>query len=512
MGLLDLPLEVLDEIIALSLPDGIESLALSCKAIYQRAFSRIREHNTLKSQWRHVHINTTHYCNGFQILHIIERNPLIAQYIESITLSDRQDVGLNVFDPAEFDIFRSQESAMEDLKRMVVGSKWAALAGVDSNEWWETLKNEDNTEEDEEDLDPDPPEAPMCTLVALLAHLPNLKTLRLSPSWEHFGTDLRTDETNQKMLAILDVMVQNANQAQNNNTSLYPLANLTTILPFMPKGGNERAGLLTLEPFMRLKSLKEIYAVSCLAVDDGYTGIPFYWRFPGQVSSLTRLELAYCCIDADGLTELISHTPCLQVFKYSHQVKYHGCLYYWNPGTFNDALAQHCGQTITDLAITVDTSYCEIENGASSFLSFPNLKYLEVDVLIFCGPPVESGQRRGYHAHIPEGQKPWAHEDIPCIGSMIPDNIVEIHINTDYPEPDESALFALLKNIRPQRKERLHLLDKVTIRQYNADSAGVMAEKAEVRLEVFREDHLPRDMMPQWKREFVSKVGMEEGD
>ncbi|KAH7119590.1 hypothetical protein B0J11DRAFT_64141 [Dendryphion nanum] len=499
MGLLDLPLEVLDEVIALSLPEGIEALAVTCKAVYQRAGSRIHQHNTLKREWRHARITRSPQSNALHLLHAIDRTPLVADYIESLTLSEGTDTALIDANAGASIDFRTQEEAMERIKSKVIESGWAERAGVDSHEWWETLKNEDTLNAQDHDA-----EAPMCTVVALLAQLPNLTTLRLSPAWSTFGRYVETDQITQNMLAILGVMVEHANAG---NEPSRPLAKLTTVLPFMPEGYEERAGLQALQPFMPLESLKQLYAVSCIAVDDGYTGIPFAWRSRGQICSLTRIELAYCCMDAEGISALISRTPYLEVFKYSHQTKWHGCLHDWNPGTFNAALAQHCGQTINELALTIDTLYGDIENGASSFLSFPNLQRLEVDVLIFCGPPVESGQRRGTNGTLPSGQKPWNHEDIPCIGSMLPDNIVEVHINTDYPDPDEHALFALLKNIKPQRAERLKKLDKVIIRQAGADTARKMVEKAEVTLVVFSEEDVSRDMLPQWKRDFASRVG-----
>jgi hypothetical protein len=77
-----------------------------------------------------------------------------------------------------------------------------------------------------------------------------------------------------------------------------------------------------LEPFMRLKSLRELYSTSCLAIDDGYTGMPFHWRFPGINSNLRRVELAYCCMDAEGISVLLRQTPCLQIFRYLHECKW----------------------------------------------------------------------------------------------------------------------------------------------------------------------------------------------
>jgi hypothetical protein len=132
-------------------------------------------------------------------------------------------------------------------------------------------------------------------------------------------------------------------------------------------------------------------------------------------------------------------------------------------------------------------------------------------VQIFCGPPVESGQQQGSNAFIPAGERPWTRQDIPCVGSMVPDGIVEIHINTDSPAPDEMALKSLVKNLRVHRDERLHELDKVIIRQFDGSTARALANRVGATLEYFESggetnERVPRSMMPQWKREFEANV------
>lgn len=61
MSLLDLPLELLDEIINLTYPFDIEAFALSCKAVYVRSVSQLTRHNALEKTWRST---TTNYHRG----------------------------------------------------------------------------------------------------------------------------------------------------------------------------------------------------------------------------------------------------------------------------------------------------------------------------------------------------------------------------------------------------------------------------------------------------------------
>ncbi|KAF2635230.1 hypothetical protein P280DRAFT_198024 [Massarina eburnea CBS 473.64] len=493
MRLIDLPLEMLDNILDLSLPSGLEGLALSCKAMYERATPQIRRHNELRRKWRRTSNHQGQRIDDtLPILYEISREPIVAEYIEELDLwddRDRYDDEGIIRAEATAEKFRKGSADSAAVREMITKSLRSYDADVDARGFWKDTTKADLSTEDEGFA-----ETPY-TVIALLSLLPNIHTLRL-PSW-WVGTELEAR-------AVLEAMVA---AVSGDNRYGRPLSKLKTILPSMHAGYEEKMGLKAFMPLLTLKSLTEVYLVSAVAVDDGYTGMPFQWTAaPGIASSLTHIELVSCCMDADGISGLVAHTPALTVFKYSHETKYHGCQHDWNPGTFAEALAHYCGNTITEVALTIDELYGAIINGASSFRSFPKLEKLEVDIQVFCGPPVESGQRGGDDAFIPDGDTPWSEHDIPCIGSMLPVSIREVQINVDNPEPDEEALHALLKNLKQQRMERLHLLERVIIRQYGGSSALEMATDAGATLESFDRDLDRRMDMPEWKRKFHDRV------
>ena len=499
MALLDLPVEILDQIIGLTLPSGIEAFALCCKAVHTRAASEILRHNSLKQQWRCTAITNHHRGDILRILYEISCNPLIGQYIESLILWDREQ-GPDGGDSH----FQLSAEVMGPLKKTVLDFECLNDAGVDADDWWEEILREHkrgiaDSRGDEEAL---------YTTISLLAQLPNLKTLELPPGWYDRSRqyERNKERTEKRLLAVLDAMIE---QSNSNACHGKALGKLEFILPSMEEGyDEERAPLQCLEPFMKLKSLKELYATSCLAVDDGYTGIPFQWRFPETNSSLTRVELTFCCMDADGISVLLSHTPLLSVFKYSHETKWHGCLHDWNAGAFVEALAKHCGHSITELAITLDWMGGDVCNGAS-FRSFPNLRNLEIDLRVLCGPPLGSGQEQGMLATI---KSEWTVEELPCLADLLPESIVETQINTHLEEQhdeDEKALKMLLKDFPNQRESRLKDLAKIVVRQYRGDSLRTLVKKAGAKLSVFDQDgrhNWATPTMPAWKRNFDWRV------
>ena len=496
MSLLSLPLEIIDIIIDLSLPSSIEELSLVCKAIYERAQVQIVRHNTLKQQWKRANnYRTGRLDDTLGILDAIAQDPLIAEYIEVLDLWDER--GLSDEDEDFLD-FRGDVDSMERVKTLITSSTFLKESGVDPEAWWDKMMKEEGTRIDHDNTEVS------CTAITLLGLLPNLKSIRLDPGWQHFSPDQPDGEI---LLSVLQSIISRTGQTGDSRQQ--PLSQLRTILPFMHPGYEDKAALQSVQPFLEIPAISELYLVSAVAVDDGYTGFPFKWSTPILAPNLTRIELVASCIDAEGISELLRHTPNVTVFKYAHETKWHGCQHDWNAGAFVEAVAHHCGNTIIDLAITIDELYGEIINGVSSLLAFPHLERLEVDVTVFRGPPLESGQQLGEGGSVPEGATAWVETDIPCIGSMLPDSIVEAQINTDFPNPDEKALAGLLKNLRSQRMERLHKLERCIIRQYKAESARLYAEMAGATLETFDfEIENPRalNMMPAWKREFNERI------
>jgi hypothetical protein len=510
-SLLDLPSEIIDNIIDLSLPAGIEGLVLTCKALYGRAKTQIERHNRLR-RWRCATSCSTDVREDIiGILHQVSLDPLLVEYVEVLDLWDQRPLGLdhpetvarrNGHGPGYN--FREDEEAKAKMKEIAAESAFlhhAPLADFDA--WWDEMFKEDSSESESIRL-----EVQWRATAILLGMFPKLRNLRLSPYWTEIpypARDAGPEGPLEELLSGIAGMVTAANAGGGDEA---PLSKLETILPFMDSGYEEKAGLQVVEPFLTLKSLTEMYLVSVVASHDGYTGIPFTWTCKTQVSSITRLEFVSSCMDAEGLSNLIAYTPKLSIFKYSHEAKWHGCGHDWSPGSFVEALARHCGNSIREVALTIDNHGGEIENGASSFLALPNVQKLEVDVAIFCGPPIESGQRRGLDAFIPHGDRAWTKEDIPCIGSMIPTGVREVQMNTG-PEVDSTALEALLKNLRHQRKDRLHMLERVIVRQYNDDSAQEIADHSGATLIAFDHDGHEtrmRSQMPEWKREFVERV------
>lgn len=145
------------------------------------------------------------------------------------------------------------------------------------------------------------------------------------------------------------------------------------------------------------------------------------------------------------------------------------------------AIAEHCGPSINELSIKKAKDWGAMVNGVISFRGFPQLRMLEIDLASFCGLSVASGQRLGEDAvQAEEGEKPWTIEDIPCLGDMLPESIVDVQIDNngwmdDPPEPEE-VLKLLLQGLPEKRVSRLRNLAQVTLTSLGDANVRALAE------------------------------------
>jgi len=316
MPLTELPPELLDNIIEKTRPDGFEAIALACRTTYAVAKGYIDEHNTLKRRFRQVIL--TDYGRPIhtgRLLLDVLRRPLAALYIE----------GLHCHPPGHHEGCQIDEPTDEDLamvNKFLRCSPYLRFTQEQAEACSARL-----FQTDAEDLQE------MCnySTALLLTILPNVR--RLSLPW-HWGAIRSSAETDQQSTVwpgiwqVLDQLTQAANSGPAGNA---PLGKLQTLLPYaeIEYDSFPKNALMELLPFMEMRSVREIYTTNCIAVDDGYTGIPFTWRHPEVSSNLRTLELTGCCIDGDGIGKLLAHTPLLTSLKYSHATKWHGCEHDW---------------------------------------------------------------------------------------------------------------------------------------------------------------------------------------
>jgi hypothetical protein len=281
---------------------------------------------------------------------------------------------------------------MTTISDMVIECPFLEEADIDGSWWWDLHLSPENSLSDAKT------ERPMATLITLFLFLPNLKELGLPRWWSIGEWELWDDPSLRNQVkwmpfALLTKMIQLARKPELSSLEpkpgYRPLGKLETITPYASEGYDSRVALQQLEPLLALPNLENVYSISGMACFDDYTGPPFHWHtshlkynLSGFIS-LRRLEIAYGCCDAEGISAIVSNTPRLEVFKYSHQVKWHGCEMDWQAGLFVSALSREVGKTLKQLVIRAESA-CECY-GKPSFASFQKLEELEIDDVVLCG-------------------------------------------------------------------------------------------------------------------------------
>jgi hypothetical protein len=509
MHLLQLAPEILDQIIDWSMPQGFESLVLTCKTLYNSAGARVNLHNNLKRRWQYTIHSSPCGFDHLRLLHDIAKEPLAARYIVNLDLDSEEGFGLLTREEDEDLDFRTDEAKMKRTKEFLMQSPYFARAGVDTEEWWEEIleeiKKSENTDNE------DTRDESIFAIISLLLFCPNVEKLRFARSW-HNGMPPDGDEEKEKELRIplLNAIVHGARGPDFEGMTL---KKLRVLWPFMPAGYDMKAGFGEIEWFALMPEIEEIFGISLLSNGDKWSGIDFSWQPSLEyTSNVRRLELAFCCMDAEGISRVLERMPRLEVLRYAHEGKWHGCGHVWSAAEFVKAIEKLCGETLVDLAVTCQRSTV-IENGVSSFNGFKKLQLLEIDQQIFMGPPVKSGQVRGLEGFTPEYAKPWEENELPCLATMLPQSLRFLHINIAYPDdddvskPEAAALNALMKRYGDTAFQHLPGLE-TTVRQYRAETARMLAIREGCQFENWLDEYMGAQMlMPLWMREFAEHAG-----
>jgi hypothetical protein len=524
MALSSLAPELLDEVINYCMPDGFESLVLSCKALYAYCQPKIPLHNRLSKRWKHATNEFPRHHDTLRILLEIVKEPLVARYIYHLNLWDLQQPISIGNDPEAR--FRDDETTMQKIKDLIMESplsRYLALADIDPDDWWSQLfipRTERHRNIPRYSYRRDYEPAKMneeYAFIALLFLLPNLQSLTPFREWCHINMDDTNHHAAQYIYPVLDALVKHSNAS---NSPGLPLSKLETLYPSCLQRFDQRTAFQNLQWFLQLPSVTTMYASSC-SNESVTSYLPFSWRMASIPSNVTRLELSYCDMDVEDISTLLSNTPRLQVFKYGHQyIGGPGLLPPWSPQLFVETIAKNCGPTLTELAVTLHSG-ANIEHGVQDFLVFTKLKKLEIDLLVLFGPSKESGRVRFCRGReVPEGTCRWQMAELPCLASILPESLERIDFNFTDAGP---AMLALLTDFTEERAARLPALKKVIFRQWidtqshweGPETERDLVEAEGCDFEVYTVvpalEHWERSRqnMALWVREFQEKVELE---
>lgn len=391
MALMQLPNELLENIIVHVLPEGFESVALTCRRTYALCTPFIEHHNELRGQFRifDYYRRQGHpdfvIGTGFDLLTRIAVEPIVARYIRE---ADFDKDG--IFRPCEL-----VEDAQPDgpVGRLLAQSPYLKQAGLDWQQYFAKIKEEEG---------PWGRWSPHAAAF-LLTLLPNVEKLTLPNRWKPLES---TDK-------LIDAIARKARRSSSIPYVRPSLARCTTFGPMRGMNRSSQSDLDKAKPFLALPYVRSFSGRSCVAIkDDGRTSnLAQNWSDDfGQ--TLEVVDFLDCYIDHVAIADFLKHTPRLRSLTYSHMSKGdpEGPPQDWDICKFVTAIEREAGGHLMQLSITIPEFCGFLLPGRASLHGFKRLQTLEFPLELVvchqcrCRLPASKGRRtHEWRLNVPPG-------------------------------------------------------------------------------------------------------------
>lgn len=367
MALTRLPTELLDKIIIYALPEGFESVALTCRKIYALCTPFIEHHNRLRS---HFH-NFTYYGKmtdpsftirtASDLIIRIAVEPIVARYVRNADF--KADSPRSLVIPRGF---VRDADYREDVIRLFANCPYLEQAGLDWKEYIAKIKEELNVDT--------PHRYSQHAAAFILTLLPNIERLTLPRSWKPLGA---TDK-------LIDAVIHKSRQS-NSLCGRPSLAQITTFEPYVSLVPQARFNLNWASPFLALPHIRSFRGPSCVVMDHGRKSIISKDPYSGFGETLEAVSFVSCCIDEKGIADFLRHTTRLRTLRYSHSTKENVGLQCWDICKFVTAIECELGRHLVELSISIREPFGSIAPGKASMRDFARLRQLEFPLdIVMC--------------------------------------------------------------------------------------------------------------------------------
>jgi len=363
MALTRLPTELLETIITHVLPEGFESVAVTCRKIYTLCIPFIQRHNALYSRFHHFayHENlkdpSPTIATAGDLIRRIAVDPIVARYIQYANF--KYDSPRSYIIPRGF---IGDADCREDVIRLFANCPYLEQAGLDWKKYIDKIEEELNVDE--------VPHYSQHAAAFLLTLLPNVKKLTLPRYWKPLDA---TDK-------LIEAIVHKAKQS-NPLCGRPSLAQTTRFEPYVSLVPQDRFDLGLASPFLALPRIRSFHGPSCVVTDDNHKSIKHY----GFGETLESVFFVACCMDEVGIADFLKNTKRLKTLRYSHSTKHNVSIQCWDICKFIAAIERQVGTHLVELSISMREPFGSIAPGTVSMRGFPCLRQLEFPLeIVIC--------------------------------------------------------------------------------------------------------------------------------
>lgn len=426
MTLMQLPVELLEQVISHTLPEGFESLALTCKFLYTLCIPFLEHHNNLR--W---HFRDFRYCktdisfryhhelfrfpdtatSAFNLISRIAIEPSVGRYILKADFSSDSRLYSRFTYPERLNT--TYEDRDEAVRQLLADSSYLREAGLDWKEYYSAMMEDVNNCRYSQHA-----------AAFVLTLLPNLQRFQPSRLWNP------TPTTEKLVAAII-----HAARRTNHNT-----ASLAHLIAFEETVGEYESSWAT-----SIIALPHIQ----LLESGGRRG-KFYgnkYLCPDFNSKVEKVWFLHASIDAVAIADFLGHTSCLKSLTYWHSTRASMGHQDWDLCGLIAAVQHEVGSHLEKLSAITTERRCFISPGKPYLRGFQRLQSLELPLdIVVCG--LKAAELAG-HGSLDSGS---------LLGDLIPTSVSELSLFSPGKTPHDKALGLLFHDFATQKQlQKLNL-------------------------------------------------------
>jgi hypothetical protein len=461
MALTDLPLELLDIIIEYSLSLSFLNFATTCKKIYTRCKPFIKRHNELRYRFRDFEYyydsasrdNSNAVVAASDLILLLAAEPIIARYIRSANLKFDSRFILHARHRSfrlvlEGGGLRKPVPSIEeggDIVQLFANSTHLRRAGLDWKEFYSKFAEDVQGERYSQHGS--------AFLLTLLEHT---EKLTIPVAWK---PDAATDQ-------LINILVGETAQSSFSSAGL---RSITSFRGTISESESEKWGLSFARPFLALPGLKCFSAFYSFALGNHPQSLAF--SNPTHFAdALQEAHLGRCCMDDEGISRFLKHTPRLKTLTYYHDTQHDFLPSAWNICKFVNAVAREAGTHLIEFSVgTVSSWGGSILPGRVSARGFQKLEKFELPLdIVMCN--IHAAGVTGSIAN--SMQRLFNGSWDPFVRDIIPPSVTHLVLKSEPFSPYDRALDALFGNFRAIRRTQWINLQEVKIHcKQQSDSA-----------------------------------------
>ena len=372
MALAKLPNELLETIITHVIPEGFESLAVTCKRIHALCIPFFQHYNALNLRFRHFAFYEDQYDSSRTIgtagdlIRRIAVEPVVARYIRS--------ADLKLDSPRSHIIshhFIQESDCREDILRCFANCPYLKRAGLDWKDYVHKIEGEFNQNKR--------PHYSQYAAAFLLTLLPNVEKLILPQYWRQL------DDTDKLIDAICQIAKHPSSHILCNRSSL---ARVTRFEPYVSLVPQDCFDLDLTKPFLALPQVRSFRGPSCVVFNEQVEYKNTVSKKLSYVFGKTLESISFeaCCIDEKAIADFLKDASHLKTFRYSHSTKKGISPQRWDICNFIAAIERRVGSQLVELSISIREPFDSIAAGNVSMRKgFPCLRQLEIPLeVVMC--------------------------------------------------------------------------------------------------------------------------------